>query len=210
MPYKLHALCVLLMTFSALGHAFDLNITFVDESGKAVNNAVVEIEGRSLESIPHETAVIDQIDRRFVPMVIAIAEGQWVNFPNSDNVRHHVYSFSPIRQFSTELYADEPVDPIQFNRAGIAVLGCNIHDSMVAYVYVSPWQDIAVSNKDGAITLNSLPEQPAFIEVWHPWLEGPDNTHLLDSSDWDSGEHRTVILPVQAPEETFGFRALTD
>ena len=50
---------------------------------------------------------------------IAIKQGQRVNFPNNDNIRQHVYSFSKIRQFSIELYADIPGEPITFDKAGI-------------------------------------------------------------------------------------------
>ena len=203
------ALCLLLLSLSRPAAAFDLVLQLQDESGQPVRDAVVEIPGRPMETAPDEVAIIDRVNRRFVPMVIAISEGQWVNFPNSDNVRHHVYSFSAIRQFSTELYADEPIDPVQFDQSGIAVLGCNIHDSMVAYVYVSPWQDVTVSQDDGLIRLPGLVEAPDEITIWHPWLENFDNTHTVDSSDWESGQEYRITLPVREPEQDVGFRALT-
>ena len=203
------ALCLLLLSLSRPAAAFDLVLQLQDESGQPVRDAVVEIPGRPMETVPDEIAIIDQVNRRFVPMVIAISEGQWVNFPNSDNVRHHVYSFSAIRQFSTELYADEPIDPVQFDQSGIAVLGCNIHDSMVAYVYVSPWQDVTVSQDDGMIRLQGLGEVPEEITIWHPWLENFDNTHTVDSGNWESGEEYHITLPVREPEQEVGFRALT-
>lgn len=203
-------LCLLFCGLSSPAVGFDLVLQLQDESGQPVGSAVVEIPGRQQETAPEEIAIIDQVDRRFVPLVIAITEGQRVNFPNSDNVRHHVYSFSAIRQFSTELFADEPIDPIRFDQSGIAVLGCNIHDSMVAYVFVSPWQDIMVSHDDGMIRLPGLDEAPKEITIWHPWLENFDNTHTVDSSDWESGREYRITLPVREPEREIGFRALTD
>ena len=61
--------------------------------------------------------------------------------PNRDNIRHHVYSFSPAKRFELPLYAGVPTQPVLFDKAGVVVLGCNIHDWMIGYIYVSdsPW-----------------------------------------------------------------------
>jgi plastocyanin len=92
---------------------------------------------------------------QFSPMVIAVEQGQSVNFPNSDNIRHHVYSFSKAKRFETKLYANKPEAPVVFNQPGLVVLGCNIHDSMVGYIFVSPWQDFGVSNIHGVANINA-------------------------------------------------------
>lgn len=197
------------MFLASLCHSFELNVVVLDQDGTPVTDAVIEINQRPLQSPPAHNAVIDQVDRRFVPMVIAVAEGQSVEFLNSDNVRHHVYSFSEIRQFSTELFADEAIDPVQFNRAGIAVLGCNIHDSMVAYVYVSGWQDIAVTDKTGKLTFAGLPDKPGAISIWHPWMDAPDNRMEVSVAHLDTGDNITVALPLVRPDQAFGFRALS-
>ena len=39
---------------------------------------------------------------------IAVQTGTWVAFPNSDDVRHHVYSFSRPNDFQIKLYHGEP------------------------------------------------------------------------------------------------------
>lgn len=204
--------CLLLTAatlFAGLCHSFELNVVVLDQDGAPVADAVIEIQQSPLQNPPDQNAAIDQIDRRFVPMVTAVAEGQWVDFLNSDNVRHHVYSFSEIRQFSTELFAHEAIDPVQFNRAGIAVLGCNIHDSMVAYVYVSEWQDVAVSNGTGEISFAGLTENPNTISIWHPWMDTPDNRMEVSVAHLDTGGNITVDLPLIRPDQTFGFRALS-
>lgn len=189
--------------------AADLNLTLQDEDGNAVTMAVVEARITPTDAQPEApVAEIDQIERRFVPMVLLVPPGQMVNFPNSDNVRHHVYSFSDIKQFSTPLYADENVEPVRFETPGIAVLGCNIHDSMVAYVYVSAWRDTGLSNDIGDVTLTGMTQLPQTLHIWHPWLQTPGNTYELDVSGNTSGDHIELTLPVVNPDQQFGFRAL--
>ncbi len=201
------ALAALLSTTSL--HAVDLSLSLYDKDGNPVSLAVVEARLTPAPARPEAPmAEIDQVDRRFVPMVLLVPPGQLVNFPNSDNVRHHVYSFSDIKQFSTPLYADENVDPVRFDTPGVAVLGCNIHDSMVAYVYVSAWQDAGLSDTAGQVTLTGMAEKPQTLHIWHPWLQTPDNTLELDVSNAATGEHIELALPVVNPEQQFGFRAL--
>jgi plastocyanin len=189
-------------------YAFDLNLVLVDEQEQPVVGAVIEIAGSAGAPPSPELAIIDQIERRFVPMVLLVDAGQLVTFPNSDNVRHHVYSFSEVRQFSTPLYANEDIEPILFDRPGIAVLGCNIHDSMVAYVYVAGSAHRAISNEQGQLSIDGLPSNPGTVSVWHPWLQTTDNRMDVDTRALGSGETMKIVVPARSPETRFGFRAL--
>ena len=203
--YCITFLC--LLAFSQV-HAVEMTLKFVDRDGQPVVGLVAEIHQSELSSAPEEVAIIDQIDRTFVPMVLLARTGQRVNFPNSDNVRHHVYSFSDIKQFSTPLYAVEPIEPILFDRAGIAVLGCNIHDSMVAYVYVSEWAHAFQSNAAGLLRITGVTGAPDTLHLWHPWLQTPDNRQSLDISQLEDGAELTVEVNVLSPNRNVGFRAL--
>ncbi len=208
-PVALLRACLLLVcALAPLAATADLSVLVLDQNGQPLANAVVESRHEALQQVPNEIAVIDQVNKRFVPMVIAIARGQSVNFPNNDNIRHHVYSFSPIRQFSTELYADVHGDPILFDQAGIAVLGCNIHDSMVGYIYVSEYAHVAVTDAEGRARL-SMSELPPSLSIWHPWSTDPDNRRELRAPAPDPDGNLRVQLQVQPPEQVFGFRALT-
>ena len=88
--------------FSVLGlppayvSAAEFAVLVVDQQGMPVANVVVESPGVAVTEASSEIAIIDQLNKRFVPMVVAIQKGQSVNFPNNDNIRHHVYSFSAI------------------------------------------------------------------------------------------------------------------
>ncbi len=124
---------------------------------------------------PMPMAQISQRDKHFIPDVLVITRGTAVQFPNEDTVRHHVYSFSPIKRFEIKLYVGTPADPVVFDEAGIAVLGCNIHDTMVAWVVVldTPW--FARTGADGNATLPDIPKGSYRLEGWHPALP-PDIT----------------------------------
>ena len=107
------------------------------------------------ESAP--TAVIDQINKEFVPYISVVTAGTAIQLPNSDDIRHHVYSFSPAKTFELPLYTGFPANPVIFDKEGIVTLGCNIHDWMRAYIYVVVSPYYSISNKDGRAVITELP-----------------------------------------------------
>jgi hypothetical protein len=102
--------------------------------------------------------------------------GTAVLFPNKDNIRHHVYSFSPAKKFELPLYAGVPAEPVIFDKPGFVTLGCNIHDWMIAYVAVLPTPYFQVTGKEGRVTLRDLPAGQYSVEVWQPSLKGPPDS----------------------------------
>jgi hypothetical protein len=106
----------------------------------------------------------------FDPKVLAIRVNTQVRFPNSDDIRHHVYSFSPAKKFELRLYHGLTAEPIVFERAGKVVLGCNIHDSMVAYIYVVDTEYFSLSDAAGNLQINTLPAGDYSLELYHPDL----------------------------------------
>ena len=138
---KLPLLCAsALLSCAAMCHAQSGVLSVVVTSnGQPVADAVVV-------AVPTDGALpagkvraeqLDQIDKEFVPRVKPVLVGSTVAFPNKDSVRHHVYSFSPAKRFELPLYAGVPSQPVLFDRPGVVVLGCNIHDWMVGYIYVA-------------------------------------------------------------------------
>ena len=117
------------------------------------------------------TAVVDQINQQFVPYVSAVQVGTAVTFPNHDNVRHHVYSFSPAKKFELPLYAGIPAEPVVFDREGIVTLGCNIHDWMLAYVAVLGTPYFQITRDDGRVSLRNLPAGSYHVQVWQPRMK---------------------------------------
>ncbi len=109
-----------------------------------------------------------------MPAMTVVQTGTEVSFPNNDTVRHHVYSFSPAKVFELKLYAGVPSKPIVFDKPGVVILGCNIHDLMAAWVVVSetPWFGLA--GADGRAQVENVPAGSYKLRVWHPAM--PVNT----------------------------------
>src|SRR5438876_11712950 len=124
--------------------------------------------------------VVDQVDKEFTPKVTAILLGTAVTFPNHDDVRHQVYSFSPAKRFELPLYAGVPAGPVVFDKPGVVVLGCNIHDWMVGYIYVAESPYFAKTDADGNAVIGDLAPRIYRVRVWHPDQEGAENATRRD------------------------------
>ena len=120
--------------------------------------------------------MVDQVGKEFVPRVMAIFVGTTVTFPNHDNVRHHVYSFSPAKRFELPLYSGVPAQPVVFDKPGVVVLGCNIHDWMIGYIYVSESPYFAKTASDGKAVISDLPPHVYTVRVWHPDQDEAEDT----------------------------------
>ena len=166
------------LALAPLAHAADLRATVRDDQGRAVPDAVVVAvpqdaapqEGRS------RVEQVEQIDLEFVPHVKAIQTGTAVSFPNRDDVRHHVYSFSPAKRFELPLYVGTPAQPVVFDQPGVVAIGCNIHDWMVGYLYVSPSPHFATTGAQGTARIAGLPAGRYTVHVWHPRLAAAEET----------------------------------
>lgn len=131
---------------------------------------LLEPQGAKAPVKPVSEMEIVQEGRRFVPAVTVVPVGSKVQFPNRDSVRHHVYSFSQAKKFELRLYVGKPANPVEFDRAGVVVLGCNIHDAMVGWVIVSdtPWY--AKTPASGQASLADVPAGSYVLRAWHPDL----------------------------------------
>ena len=166
---KLELLVALVLSAFAVARAGTLNVTVTDSQGTPVKDAVVYAAPSGGKAAARaQSAVIDQVDLQFTPYVSAIQVGTAVTFPNHDNVRHHVYSFSPAKKFELPLYSGVPAEPVVFDKEGVVTLGCNIHDWMLAYVAVVGTPDFQITRDDGRATLRNLPAGSYRVEVWQP------------------------------------------
>ncbi|MBB1331824.1 methylamine utilization protein [Pseudoalteromonas sp. SR44-5] len=156
------------MALASKGYAQDVTLNIVDQYGQPLTNAVVEIASKSNKKLSQQLPVLimDQVDKQFSPTLLIAHQGQQVNFPNSDNIRHHVYSFSEAKPFQLKLYSGQPENPITFENQGVVVLGCNIHDSMLGYIYVAKSADVYQSDERGNVQLSGL-TLPVQLTLWH-------------------------------------------
>ena len=170
-------------TGAAKAQTAEIAATVTDDQGLPVADAVVVAVPANGGARPlakgtesAHAGVVDQVDKEFAPKVTAILVGTAVTFPNHDNVRHQVYSFSPAKRFELPLYAGVPAAPVVFDKPGVVVLGCNIHDWMVGYIYVSESPYFAKTGKDGKAIIAGLPPRIYSVRVWHPQLEAAEET----------------------------------
>jgi plastocyanin len=122
----------------------------VGQDGKPIANAVVFVqEPAAVSPAAASPAIMDQFNKTFVPEMLPIAVGTQVRFPNRDQIRHHVYSFSRPKRFELPLYKGEDAPPVLFDKPGVVKIGCNIHDWMSAIILVLPNGRFAVTKEDG-------------------------------------------------------------
>jgi hypothetical protein len=114
---------------------------------------------------------MDQVNKEFVPAVLPVVVGTPVSFPNRDNIRHHVYSFSSAKRFELPLYIGTPAAPVIFDKPGSVVLGCNIHDWMVGHVYVLTTPYFAKTDAEGRARVADVAPGAWEARVWHPRLK---------------------------------------
>lgn len=131
----------------------------------------VEVKGRPARTTTAK-AEIGQRDRQFTPQLLIVQTGTAVNFPNFDTVRHHVYSFSPIKVIDIKLYSGTPAEPIVFDKPGVATLGCNIHDRMSAHVVVVDTPTFARTDANGQATFDLPPGEHA-VKAWQAGQKAP-------------------------------------
>jgi plastocyanin len=154
-----------------LARAGGLEAFVRDADGKPVADAVVSAVSTSRPvALRAGQAVVDQVDKEFVPRVRPVVVGTEVSFPNRDNIRHHVYSFSPAKKFELPLYRGTEAPPVTFDRAGVVILGCNIHDWMVGYVYVLETPHFDTTGAVGRARIEAMPPGAYEVHVWHPRL----------------------------------------
>ena len=169
--------------------------------GKPIPDAVVSAVAADARSttIRAGRAVVDQQDKEFVPHVRAVMLGTEVTFPNRDEIRHHVYSFSPAKKFELPLFKGTQAAPVTFDKPGIVVLGCNIHDWMLGYVMVLETPHFETTGADGRARIANLPAGTYDVHVWHPRLvDGGAPAPRRVSSGTGTDERLELILTLKA------------
>lgn len=156
--------------------AADFSVSLSDPSGKPVADAVLSLAPLDAPAPATPPAVgvqIAQTGEQYRPFVTPVRVGTLVEFPNKDDIQHHLYSVSKPKPFEKPLYESGSSESVLFDKPGVVTLGCNIHDWMVAYVLVleTPW--FAKSDAEGRAAVAGLPAGRYRLELWHPRLAAP-------------------------------------
>ncbi len=157
--------------------AGELIVSVSDNKEQPLKDVVITLErvgGTNAAELNMPVSVsIEQIDKEFVPAVTVVPVGSLVSFPNRDDILHHVYSFSKAKTFDLPLYKGVPNEPVQFDTAGIATLGCNIHDWMSAHVVVVNTPYYQQTNDLGLVEFKDIPTGDYELVLWHPRQKKP-------------------------------------
>jgi plastocyanin len=171
----------LLLAFAALGlgltgaaQARDITVLVKDAGGHPVEDAVAILDTPGRAPPPGHFR-IDQKNTMFAPFVLVVPVGSTIEFTNRDPFRHHVYSFSPAKTFELKLFGQGETRSVVFDKPGVVALGCNIHDTMQAFVQVVATPFAVKTGPDGRAVLHGAPDGAVTLHVWHPHLRAPAN-----------------------------------
>jgi plastocyanin len=158
--------------------AATLTVRVVDAAGRPIRDAVVTYYPSTGARTPRAAAhyVISQQNLQFHPFLTIVPVGADISFPNLDNTKHHVYSFSPAKRFELKLFAKDQSRTVHFDKAGVVALGCNIHDQMSAFIIVTDSAWTARTNAQGMVAFADAPNASGRVVVWHPYLRSPAGT----------------------------------
>ena len=172
---RLRPLLLLLTGALAMSaEAASVTINATDKSGALMPNVVVFATpvGTALPPVQRapEPATIAQEELQFKPYVTVVRTGSAIKFPNNDRIEHHVKSFSQVKEFEYKVYDKGTPPPVIFDKPGVVVVYCLLHDWMRAYVLVVDTPYFARGNAAGTASLDGLPDGTYDIKVWHPDL----------------------------------------
>lgn len=210
------ALCAVFGGCSGRASAADIAITVLDSAGRGVAGVVLIAQPDNALTEKHalRPATMDQQHMQFVPRILVIQTGTGVDFPNSDQIQHQVYSFSAAKSFKLSLYAGHKYPPVVFDRPGLVTLGCNIHDGMIGYIYVTDSPFFGRSDESGQLLLHGLPAGNYTLTAWHPQMQEAGGDSLqLQLALADNG-HPTPVFrlthPLKAEANRDGDKRWTD
>lgn len=137
-----------------------------------LNGYIAYTKGKGL---PAEAPIMDQWNVEFIPHVLPVLKGTTVDFPNTDDVRHNVYSPDPIPgvrlMVSLGTYDPEVIKTIRLDKVGVIPLRCNVHQEMSAYIVVLDTPYFTVTNKKGEFAIDNVPPGNYTIKTWHEKLK---------------------------------------
>lgn len=131
---------------------------------------------------PSARARLEQRDQAFVPRVVAVAQGDRVDFPNMDPIFHNVFSVSPAKRFDLGKYPKLQSRTVRFDKPGVVNVFCDIHADMAAYIVVLPNRAFTQPDAGGRYRLPALPAGRYTLRWWHPDFGGGEREVTVPAS----------------------------
>ncbi len=143
---------------------------------KHSGNAVIYIDkipGKTFDA-SKDHAKMDQKNLSFIPHVLPVVIGTTVDFLNSDDVLHNVFTPEKCAEkFNLGTWPKGQTRSYTFKNPGcISVMLCNVHPEMEAYILALETPYFALSAKDGSYTIKNVPAGKYTLKIWHEKLKG--------------------------------------
>jgi len=111
--------------------------------------------------------VLDQVNCRYVPHVLAVRAGQTLHVTTSDPTLHNVHgTCSDNGPFNFALVAPGQFKDLTFSQPELFSVRCDVHPWMKAYIHIFSHPFFAMSDKDGAFTIRSVPPGSYTLVAW--------------------------------------------
>ena len=176
------AACSALLALAVQSPAATVTVVVNGADGQPAANVVVQLlpAHPGTYKPPATPYVIAQRDIHFVPYLTAVPVGATVRFTNQDPYDHHLRSepggpfgnIAPAKEFEMRLAAasaDKVASAdVRFDKVGVVVLGCHLHSSMRGHLFISETPFVAVTDANGRVVINDVPDGSADLRTWSP------------------------------------------
>jgi hypothetical protein len=132
--------------------------------------AVVYIEsvgGGRIFDPPVEHPALNQRQMMFRPLVLPVCAGTTVDFPNSDNLYHNVFSYSQPKEFDLGRYPRGHSRSVLFSKPGVENVYCDIHAYMYATILVLDNPYFARPADNGSYEISGVPAGSYQLGYWY-------------------------------------------
>jgi plastocyanin len=141
-------------------------------AGGGLRFAVAFLDGPLEDGAPTlHPATLDQVGFIFRPPVLAVREGQPVRFTNQDGANHTVRSHhgEPANRFNVYTGAgQEGTHRFMATKEAPAVITCDIHPWMIAWIYAFDHRYFAVTDQSGRFRISGIPAGRYQLAVRQP------------------------------------------
>lgn len=114
---------------------------------------------------PEKHPIADQKGKVFVPRVLPVLVGSSVDFHNSDNFEHNVFSPDG-EKYNLGNWGMGQKRSYTFKTSGVYTQLCKLHPEMISYVLVVKTPYFAVSDKEGNFKIESVPSGTWKLKAW--------------------------------------------
>ncbi|MEE8437753.1 MAG: carboxypeptidase regulatory-like domain-containing protein [Candidatus Neomarinimicrobiota bacterium] len=164
-------LCLVVVQFAGAGDITG-KVTLKGVRGKQVTILYLE-KVDSLFKPPAQSIVMDQKNLKFEPHVMPVVVGTRVDFLNSDDVLHNVFSPDACAaKFNLGTWPKGEKRSFTFDKEGcFSVVLCNVHPEMEGWIIVLQNPFFAAADDQGTYRIENIPAGKYTLVAWHERLK---------------------------------------